>query len=110
MALFKSSNPALDSKVFTPRFGDHEQTTVMTIGGTVNKIALLLLLVVCSAIITWNMFFQAPTLVPTFMWIGGIGGFIVALVTIFKKEYSPVSAPIYAILEGLFLGGGICFL
>jgi uncharacterized YccA/Bax inhibitor family protein len=108
MALFKSSNPALDSEVFTRRvnyFRDHEQTTVMTIQGTVNKIAVLLLLVVSAAIITWTMFFQAATLVPTFMMIGGIGGFIVALVTIFKKEYSPVTAPLYAILEGLFLGG-----
>jgi len=36
---------------------------------------------------------------------GGIGGFIVAMVTIFKKEWSPVTAPIYALLEGLVLGG-----
>jgi uncharacterized YccA/Bax inhibitor family protein len=36
--------------------------------------------------------------------IGGIGGFIAAMVTIFKKEWSPVTAPIYALLEGLFLG------
>ena len=33
-----------------------------------------------------------------------IGGFIVALITIFKKEWSPVTAPAYALLEGLFLG------
>jgi len=39
------------------------------------------------------------------VWIGGIGGFIVALVTIFKKEWSPITAPIYALLEGLVLGG-----
>ncbi len=37
--------------------------------------------------------------------IGGIGGFIVALVTIFKKQWSPITAPIYALLEGLLLGG-----
>jgi uncharacterized YccA/Bax inhibitor family protein len=36
--------------------------------------------------------------------IGAFGGFIAALVTIFKKEWSPVTAPIYALLEGLFLG------
>ena len=38
------------------------------------------------------------------IWIGSIGGFIVALVTIFKKEWSPVTVPLYAILEGLALG------
>ncbi len=37
--------------------------------------------------------------------VGGIGGFIVALVTIFKKTWAPVTAPIYALLEGLVLGG-----
>jgi uncharacterized YccA/Bax inhibitor family protein len=37
--------------------------------------------------------------------IGGIGGFIFALVTIFKKTWAPITAPIYALLEGLLLGG-----
>ena len=37
--------------------------------------------------------------------VGAIGGFIVAIVTTFKKEWAPVTAPIYAVLEGLFLGG-----
>ena len=32
-------------------------------------------------------------------------GFIVALVTVFKKTWAPVTAPLYAVLEGLFLGG-----
>ena len=36
---------------------------------------------------------------------GAIGGFIVALVTVFKKTWSPITAPIYAVLEGLMLGG-----
>ena len=39
------------------------------------------------------------------MVVGGIGGFILAMVTIFKKEWSPITAPIYALLEGLLLGG-----
>ena len=37
--------------------------------------------------------------------VGGIGGFIFAMVTIFKKEWAGVTAPIYALLEGLVLGG-----
>src|SRR5699024_4873141 len=37
-------------------------------------------------------------------WGGAIGGFILAMVTIFKKEWAPVTAPVYAALEGLFLG------
>jgi uncharacterized YccA/Bax inhibitor family protein len=36
--------------------------------------------------------------------LGAIGGFITAMVTIFKKTWSPVTAPLYALLEGLVLG------
>jgi uncharacterized YccA/Bax inhibitor family protein len=43
-------------------------------------------------------------MVGPYMLIGGLGGFIMAMVTIFKKEWSGVTAPIYALLEGLFLG------
>ncbi|WP_210238596.1 Bax inhibitor-1/YccA family protein, partial [Mesorhizobium sp. M1D.F.Ca.ET.231.01.1.1] len=35
---------------------------------------------------------------------GAIGGLVLALITIFKKEWSPVTAPMYALVEGLFLG------
>jgi uncharacterized YccA/Bax inhibitor family protein len=35
----------------------------------------------------------------------GIGGFIVAIITVFKKEWAPITVPIYAILEGGALGG-----
>jgi uncharacterized YccA/Bax inhibitor family protein len=40
-----------------------------------------------------------------YMVIGLLGGFILALITIFAKKAAPVTAPIYAVLEGLFLGG-----
>src|SRR5204862_521902 len=43
-----------------------------------------------------------------FLMLFGVGaplaGFLVALVTIFVPRTSPVTAPIYAVLEGLFLG------
>ena len=35
---------------------------------------------------------------------GAIGGLVLALITVFKKEWSPVTAPMYALVEGLFLG------
>ena len=38
------------------------------------------------------------------VWPGFIGGFIVALITVFKKEWSPITVPIYAVLEGLTSG------
>ncbi len=36
---------------------------------------------------------------------GAIGGLIVALVTVFKKTWAGITSPVYALLEGLFLGG-----
>ena len=39
--------------------------------------------------------------------LGALGGFVVAMVTVFKKTWSPVTAPIYALLEGLVLGGPV---
>jgi len=68
---------------------------------------------VATAAWTWNRFFGALEISPQDAMasvalpamVGGIGGFIVAMVTIFKKEWAGVTAPIYALLEGLVLGG-----
>src|ERR1700692_4324209 len=46
-----------------------------------------------------------PADVSGLLMVGVFGGVITAMVTIFKKEWAPVTAPIYALLEGLFLGG-----
>lgn len=73
----------------------------MTVSGTINKSAVLLLLVILAGSFTWN----ASGLSSVLTIGGAIGGFIVAMVTIFKKTWAPVTAPIYAILQGLFLGG-----
>ena len=100
---FRSGNPALSSKVF-------ENTTqrkqgalliddVMTIKGTVDKTAISLILLLTAGYFSFSeeMFFLIP--------IGGICGFIIALVTIFKKTWAPITVPLYAIFQGLLLGG-----
>lgn len=78
----------------------------MTVGGTVNKTALLLFGVIATAAISWHRTATAtdPSALLGYILIGGIGGFVVALATVFRKEWAPVTAPIYAALEGLFLG------
>jgi len=78
----------------------------MTVTGTVNKAGILLLLVLSTAIYTWNQAISAqdPSSVGGYTMIGAVGGFIFALITIFKKEWAGVTAPVYALLEGLFLG------
>jgi uncharacterized YccA/Bax inhibitor family protein len=101
----KTANPALNVNSF--RVDQAVSGEAMTLSGTVNKTGILLICVVATAAWSWNRFFHAPTsdTVLPLVAIGGIGGFILALVTIFKKEWSPVTSPIYALLEGLALGG-----
>jgi uncharacterized YccA/Bax inhibitor family protein len=76
----------------------------MTMPGTVNKTGILLLCTIATSAWTWTRFHTNPESVGALVLGGAIGGFIVALVTIFKKNWSPITAPIYALLEGLVLG------
>jgi uncharacterized YccA/Bax inhibitor family protein len=113
MALFKTSNPALGQNTFSDaarsQYGGSlvDAAARMTLSGTVNKTGILLLCSVATAAWTWNQFVQthdATSVTPELM-LGALGGFVVAMVTIFKKTWAPVTAPIYALLEGLVLGG-----
>lgn len=102
-SLMRTSNPALNEKAFKGQvaFGD-----AMTLQGTVNKTGLLLLCVVATAAWTWGLSHSnTPEAAIPWMMGGLLGGFVVALVTIFKKTWAPFTAPIYALLEGLALGG-----
>ena len=97
--MLRSGNPTLSNKTFTPQAGTLSSNEVMTLDGTVNKTAISLGLLMLSAYYTYT------NGIMDFIFIGFIGGFILALITIFKKEWSPVTVPIYAVLEGLALGG-----
>lgn len=102
----KSSNPVF-GRTFEGSAVHTGYGKTMTISGTVNKAGILMILVALSAAWVWNQFFETRELasVSGYMMLGGIGGFIAAMVTIFKKEWSATTAPVYALLEGLFLGG-----
>jgi len=95
--LGRSGNPALTSEVFSKSISSYGET--MTLQGTVNKTAFSLFLLIAAGSFTFS---------PDYSWLiwpGFIGGFIVAMITIFKKTWAPVTVPIYAVLEGLALGG-----
>lgn len=106
MAVMRSSNPALSNKVFDRALTGAPAASgdVMTIQGTVNKTALALVILLLTSTWTWSRFY-AGTDVSVLMWTGLIGGFVVALITIFKAHLSPWTTPLYAALEGLALGG-----
>ena len=93
----RSGNPALTSQTFTSAVQDGSGS--MTIGGTVNKTAMSLLLLIATASYTWGN----PS--TGLMMFGLFGGLIVAIITIFKKTWAPYTVSVYALLEGLALGG-----
>src|SRR5210317_1100995 len=99
----RTSNPMMKEKVFTQAIAG---TETMTLQGAVNKTVALLALVVIGASYSWNLYYnQGPEAVQPWMIGGLIGGFVFAMITIFKAAWAPKTAPIYAALEGLFLGG-----
>lgn len=103
--LMRTLNPALNDKVFRGLPGALGET--MTLEGTVNKTGILLLCAVATAAWTWHLAMNPETLPLDYvlLLVGLFGGLIFALVTTFKKTWAPVTAPIYALLEGLVLGG-----
>jgi uncharacterized YccA/Bax inhibitor family protein len=102
--MIKSSNPALSEKIFAKQRAT-TTSEVMTFEGTKYKTLIMLALVVLGATYTWRLAALESTSVVTWMMIGGIGGFITALITIFSPRNAHITAPIYSVLEGLLLGG-----
>jgi uncharacterized YccA/Bax inhibitor family protein len=108
--IMRSGNPALKDSTFLDLGtgavvrGDGQ---AMTLNGAVNKTGILLLLAVMTAAFAWSQIeftAEGATNAMPYVLGGGIGGFVLAMATIFKKTWSPVTAPLYAIVEGLFLG------
>jgi uncharacterized YccA/Bax inhibitor family protein len=95
--MIKSGNPALSKKSFENLKSTSNE--VMTLDGTVNKTAISMGILLFAAYYTYS------NAIMDYVLIGSIGGLVVAIVTIFKKEWSPITVPIYAVLEGLALGG-----
>ena len=110
--MMRSGNPALKESTFLDLGTGtlvRNDAGAMSLNGTVNKTALLLVLTLAGALFTWSQFSAAmaagnPGAVMPYVWGGAIGGFVVALVTVFRKEWAMYTAPLYAVLEGLFLG------
>lgn len=111
---FSHKDPRKGAKAKRP---DH-----MTISGTTNKTLFLIALTVTTAVVGWNLaidtsatpdgtggenitYAMSGGTALGLMIGGGIVGLILALVTCFKPRISPVTAPLYALAEGFFVGG-----
>ena len=112
----RSANPALNEKTFQmPTAISPDSSDTMTLQGTVSKCFVLVALVFATAIWAWGQVYVAPEMRESGSW-GGKGmssglvwgsiivGFIIAMVTVFKKQWAPVTAPMYALVEGVVLG------
>lgn len=101
----RTSNPALNKSSFESVRAETGERP-MTLQGTVNRTGLLIFLTIIAAGYTWQLFMTGGMeAVGPYFAIGGIGGFVVALVTVFVKKLAPITSVFYAVLEGLFLGG-----
>jgi uncharacterized YccA/Bax inhibitor family protein len=105
MSLFKSGNPALSENRFRDTvLADVVNTdNAMTVKGTLNKFGFLFLLTMASAWYSWTKALEGGD-VWTLVLIGVFGGLGVAIAITFKKQWSEYLAPLYALLEGLFVG------
>lgn len=98
----QSTNPAYRSAALE-RFGKPAVgEAAMTTTGTATKTLVLLLVTTFAAGVVWT---SDPAQWRTAMMIGLIGGLVMALATTFKPMWAPVTAPLYAVLEGMALGG-----
>lgn len=97
----RTANPALNKKTFLNLPSTTER---MTIEGTVNKTMILLLVLLIPAALIWNNIDSLANYLTLIMIGGSVLGLGIALVTVFKKNISPYTAPLYAIVEGVLLG------
>ena len=104
MVLFKSGNPTLSEKTFEKTINTSGDSGVMTERGTLNKFGLLMILVLASASFTWKAAAESVNVMP---WIiaSGIGGVIIVLILAFRPVWAAFLAPVYALVEGVFVGG-----
>lgn len=106
MALFKSGNPALDKDTFLDVPGVGAGEPVMTLQGTVNKTAILLILVFISALYPWQLLSTSHDFhsMATGFWVSLLGAAVIGFWIAYNKEHSAILAPVYAILEGFVIG------
>jgi uncharacterized YccA/Bax inhibitor family protein len=98
----RTANPALSGSTFSKV--ETGATNAMTLQGTVNKTGLLLMILLVPAAYTWNATLANPGSSGMFITLGAIAGIIFCLITIFKMTWSPITAPLYAAAQGVFLG------
>jgi uncharacterized YccA/Bax inhibitor family protein len=99
------ANPLFSEESFDKAIWLADESETMTIKGTNQKITLLLFLTFASTAFSWSLIIGGSSLGALLIPVGAIGGLAVAITLSFKMEWASKLAPVYAILEGVFLGG-----
>lgn len=101
----RNESAALNAHTFE-EFAGTTYDKPMTIRGAVNKTTILLGLVVVSAAWSWIMIARDPGSGSVWAWppITALAAFAVGLITCLNRRAAPVTAPIYAVLEGILVG------
>lgn len=101
-----SSNPMMSDKMFqnasNKTLDGHfmeAQVERMTVQGAINKSFILGIIMLLTALVGFT--FASPIMI----WGGAIAGLIIVIIASRKPDLSGTLAPIYAALEGLFVGG-----
>jgi len=100
-----TSNPVLTRADFRPT--SPAEAGTMTLSGTISKTLILLAILTATATFAWlqtGAGISEPDKLGTLFLVGILGGFGVAVYTVFRPEHAQITAPIYAALEGLLLG------
>jgi len=100
-SFFQSSNPFMRETTYQRTSQDILDRSVgerMTIRGAISKTFILATIM----LLTTGIGFAFPSSI--LLWGGVIGAFIIVLILSFRPQWSPSLAPVYAALEGLFLG------
>jgi uncharacterized YccA/Bax inhibitor family protein len=100
-AFTKSQNPVLSEELFQKqgRAVAGEGGKTFTISSAINKTFMLMTLLILTSVVSYM--FPSPILT----WGGAIGGLIIVILAVRKIERSAMWAPMYALMEGFFVGG-----
>lgn len=104
MASFKSGNPALNDKTFSRVAKAAPGVAVMTVRGTAWKSLFLLVMALAAGTVSWLLIDFQPAAALLLFVVSAIGGFGLALFTIFKPRIATVTGPVYALMEGVVMG------
>jgi len=110
MKFGKSNNPMFSEKAIAKakvldreQYGNNNRggaiiEETMTVAGAVNKTVMLTLVMMVVALYSYT------TPLAIFLPVGALGAGAVFMFTSWKPQYAPISAPVFALLEGLFVG------